>query len=376
MKLFGKIGMKHFQNQFELDLTAAEQAQYSRHLLLEEVGVVGQLKLKQAKVLVIGAGGLSCPVLQYLSAAGVGTIGIVDDDTVTQSNLQRQILYTHKDIGRSKAEVAVKRLQELNPYIQFNTYQTRLTKYNALKLLKSYDIIVDGTDNFPTRYLINDTAVLLNKPIVFGSIHKFEGQVSVFNFKNGPTYRCLYPTPPKLNEVPNCSEIGVLGVLPGIIGSLQANEVLKIILDLGNILSGQLLTFDALSMRQSIYSFEKNNSHTIKSLEDDYQVCDGIPKVTKEISFQEYKEQSSIFNLLDVRTQAERDEFYIKSIHIPLDELSERCDEIPDDKNLLVFCKSGVRSKLAIGILEKNDFKRGLVNLKGGILSFLQKVKR
>ncbi|WP_026839222.1 molybdopterin-synthase adenylyltransferase MoeB [Gillisia sp. JM1] len=359
-----------------MELTAAEQEQYSRHLLLDEVGITGQLKLKQAKVLVIGAGGLSCPVLQYLTAAGVGTIGIVDDDTVAQSNLQRQILYTHKDIGKSKAEVAVNRLQELNPYIQFKSYQTRLKKDNALELLEPYDIIVDGTDNFPTRYLINDTAVLLNKPIVFGSIHRFDGQVSVFNFKNGPTYRCLYPSPPKLNEVPNCSEIGVLGVLPGIIGTLQANEVLKIILGLGNILSGKLLIFDALSMRQSIYSFEKNTSHGIISLEDDYQVCDGIPKDAKEISFQEYKKQSSLYNVLDVRTQAERDEFYIKSIHIPLNELSERCDEIPYDKNLLVFCKSGVRSKLAIGILENKSFKRELLNLKGGLKSFSQEEKR
>ncbi len=376
MKLFGKIGILRFQNQFEMELTAAEQEQYSRHLLLDEVGITGQLKLKQAKVLVIGAGGLSCPVLQYLTAAGVGTIGIVDDDTVAQSNLQRQILYTHKDIGKSKAEVAVNRLQELNPYIQFKSYQTRLKKDNALELLEPYDIIVDGTDNFPTRYLINDTAVLLNKPIVFGSIHRFDGQVSVFNFKNGPTYRCLYPSPPKLNEVPNCSEIGVLGVLPGIIGTLQANEVLKIILGLGNILSGKLLIFDALSMRQSIYSFEKNTSHGIISLEDDYQVCDGIPKDAKEISFQEYKKQSSLYNVLDVRTQAERDEFYIKSIHIPLNELSERCDEIPYDKNLLVFCKSGVRSKLAIGILENKSFKRELLNLKGGLKSFSQEEKR
>jgi adenylyltransferase/sulfurtransferase len=368
--------MKRFQNQFDMDLTAAEQEQYSRHLLLDEVGIAGQLKLKQAKVLVIGAGGLSCPVLQYLTAAGVGTIGIVDDDTVAQSNLQRQILYTHKDIGQSKAEAAVKRLQELNPYIQFNSYLTRLTKVNALEILEPWDIIVDGTDNFPTRYLINDTAVLLNKPIVFGSIHKFDGQVSVFNFKNGPTYRCLYPRPPKRNEVPNCSEIGVLGVLPGIIGSLQANEVLKIILGLGNILSGKLLTFDALSMRQSIYSSEKNTSNSIKSLEDEYEVCHNNKEDIREISFQEYKEQSSLYNVLDVRTQTERDEYHIESIHIPLNKLSERYNKIPDNKNLLVYCKSGVRSKLAIEILEKNGFKGELLNLSGGLKSFSQEEKR
>ncbi|MBJ7881971.1 ThiF family adenylyltransferase [Gelidibacter salicanalis] len=352
-----------------MNLSAEEQEQYSRHLRLDEVGIAGQLKLKQAKVLVIGAGGLSCPVLQYLSAAGVGTIGIVDDDIIEHSNLQRQILYTHKDLGRYKVKSAVERLQMLNPYIQYNAYQTRLTKDNALELFADYDIIVDGTDNFPTRYLINDAAVLLGKPVVFGSIHKFEGQVSVFNFRNGATYRCLYPTPPKDNEVPNCSEIGVLGVLPGIIGSLQANEVLKIILGLGKILSGQLLTFDALSLKQTLFSVEKNISINITTLEDDYQAFCGIPKDIEEISYQKYEEHISSFNLLDVRTQTERDAYYINSIHIPLDELSERCHEIPDNKNLLVCCQSGIRSKLAIGILKEKRFGRALVNLKDGLKS-------
>ncbi len=352
-----------------MELTAGEHQQYSRHLLLEKVGMQGQVKLKQAKVVVIGAGGLSCPVLQYLAAAGVGRIGIVDYDIVEQSNLQRQILYTHQDIGKSKVTVAVKKLQGLNPFIQFNAHQTRLTKENALTLLAPYDIIVDGTDNFPTRYLLNDAAVLLDKPIVFGSIHTFEGQVSVFNFKNGPTYRCLYPTPPPPNEVPNCSEIGVLGVLPGIIGSLQANEVLKIILGLETILSGQLLTFDALSMKQSIFSFKKIAAPPIHALEEDYQALCGIYTDIEEISVQEYKQQASNFNLLDVRTQAERDAFYIKSIHIPLDELPERYTEIADNKDLLVFCKSGVRSKTAINILQNNRFKKELVSLKGGLLS-------
>lgn len=359
-----------------MELTAGEQQQYSRHLLLEKVGKQGQLKLKQAKVVIIGAGGLSCPVLQYLAAAGVGTIGVVDDDIVEHSNLQRQILYTHEDIGKSKVAAAVNRLQGLNPFIQFNAHQTRLTKDNALDLLKPYDIIVDGTDNFPTRYLLNDAAVLLHKPIVFGSIHTFKGQVSVFNFKNGPSYRCLYPTPPAPNEVPNCSEIGVLGILPGIIGSLQTNEVLKIILGLETILSGQLLMFDALSMKQSVFSFEKNTANTIQSLAEDYEaLCVTYNKI-KEISFQEYKEQASSYNLLDVRTQAERDTFYIKSIHIPLDELPKRYTEIPDNKDLLVFCKSGARSKAAINILQSNSFKKELVSLKGGILraiSYLQK---
>lgn len=369
MKSFGKTGIKVILNWFNMNLSVEEKEQYSRHLLLEDIGVEGQLKLKQAKILVIGAGGLGCPILQYLSAAGVGTIGIIDDDIVDQSNLQRQVLFTHQDLGKSKAESAVQRLQSLNPYITFKTYKTRLTKDNALDLFKDYEIIVDGTDNFPTRYLISDAAVLTNKPVVFGSIFKFDGQVSVFNYQNGPTYRCLFPSPPLPNEVPNCSEIGVLGVLPGIIGSLQAAETLKIVLNLGDILTGKLLTFSALTMKQMILSFERNTSISITSLEDDYQELCGIPNVSNEISFQEYKEQTVHFNLLDVRTQSERNDFHINGMHIPLDELSERLREIPQDKKLLVYCKSGVRSKLAIDFLQKNGFENTLVNLKGGYSS-------
>lgn len=352
-----------------MELTESEKQQYSRHLLLENIEEEGQLKLKKARVLVIGAGGLGCPVLQYISAAGVGTIGIVDDDTIDQSNLQRQILYTHEEIGKNKAETSAKRLQALNPFIRYNVYKERLTCKNALGLFEQYDIIVDGTDNFSTRYLINDASVLAGKPVVFGSIFKFDGQVSVFNYKNGPTYRCLYPNPPKPDEVLNCSETGVLGVLPGIIGSLQANEVLKIILELGEVLSGKLLTFDALSMKQLIFSFEKTPSINVQSLEDDYEVFCGIVKSIKEIDFEEYKVQKSKYNVLDVRTLAERHKYAIDSVHIPLDELSKRLHEIPTDKDLLVYCKSGVRSKLVIEKLREGGFKRATVNLKGGLLS-------
>lgn len=350
-----------------MELSKEEQKHYSRHLILEEIGLIGQQKLKNAKVLVIGAGGLSCPVLQYLTAAGIGTLGIIDDDVVAQSNLQRQILYTYQDIGQNKAETAAKRLSLLNPFVTFNIYTTRLEKSNAIKLFKQYDIIVDGSDNFPTRYLVNDAAVITNKPLVFGSIFKFEGQVAVLNYKNGPTYRCLYPEPPKPDEVPNCSEIGVLGVLPGIIGCLQANEVLKIVCGIGEVLSGKLVTFHALYLKQGVYNFKKNPSISIKSLEDDYLSLCGVPKAMEEISFQEYLAQPLNFNLLDVRTETERSESaYIRSIHIPLNELAHRCQELPINKNLLVFCKSGVRSKLAIEILEKQGFAKQLVNLKGG----------
>lgn len=350
-----------------MDLSSEEQKQYNRHLILNEIGTVGQLKLKQAKVLVIGAGGLSSAVLQYIAAAGVGTIGIVDNDIVDQSNLQRQILYRLENIGKPKVQCAKKLLKGINPYIAINTYQKRLSKSNVIELFKLYDIIVDGTDNFPTRYLINDASVLTNKPLVFGSIFKFEGQVAVFNYENGPTYRCLYPSPPDSGSVPNCSDIGVISILPGIIGMLQANEVLKIILQLGDVMSGKLLTFNALTMKQMVLPFEKDSSITIKSLEDDYQVLCGISEISKEISFQEYKKQSTDFNLLDVRTQLERDEFHINSLHIPLNELPQRFKEIPQNKNLIVYCKTGMRSKLAIEILQNFNFKKELISLKNGL---------
>lgn len=351
-----------------MNLSKEEHEQYSRHLLLDEIGSSGQLKLKNAKVLVIGAGGLGCPLLQYLTAAGVGTLGIVDDDSVEKSNLQRQILYTQNDIGRNKAESAARRLELLNPHVCFEIYPERLSVQNAISLFEKYDIIADGTDNFATRYLINDAAVLTNKPIVFGSIYKFTGQVTVFNYNQGPTYRCLYPNPPKPNAMPNCAEVGVLGVLPGIIGCFQANEVLKMILGIGNVLSGRLLTFDALSMKQNLFNFEKNTELLITALSDDYEHFCGMPKEVIELSLEEYKVNAADFNVLDVRTYLEREVIKIDSIHIPLDELEERWTELPMDKNLLVFCKSGVRSQKAIEILRENGFERALFNLKNGLV--------
>jgi adenylyltransferase/sulfurtransferase len=351
-----------------MELSAAEKQQYNRHLILEDVGLAGQLKLKQAKILVVGSGGLGCPILQYLSAAGIGTIGIIDDDEVDQSNLQRQILFRQEDIGKNKAESAAKSLKALNPFVEFNTYTDRLSSENALELFDKYDIIIDGTDNFQTRYLINDAAVITNKPIVFGSIFKFDGQVSVLNYKNGPTYRCLYPTPPKPDEVPNCSEIGVLGVLPGIIGSLQANEALKIVLELGNVLSGKLLTYNALTMQQMILSFQKNESIKIKELENNYLAFCGIKTAPKEISYEEYKKDLLSYNVLDVRTAFERNQSSIESFHIPLSELPNRLNEVPSNKDLMVLCQSGTRSKQAISIIKENGFTKNLTNLKGGLM--------
>ena len=350
-------------------LTSEEKQQYDRHLILNEIGAVGQLRLKSAKVLVIGAGGLGCPVLQYLTAAGIGTIGVIDDDKVDQSNLQRQILYTHNDIGKFKAEVAIEKLTSLNPFVNFEVYLHRLNSENAINLFSKYDIIVDGSDNFPTRYLVNDAAVLTEKPVVFGSIFKFEGQVSVFNYKNGPTYRCLYPSPPNSEDVPNCSDIGVLGVLPGIIGAFQANEVLKIVLEIGNVLSGKLLTYNALSMQQLTLNFHKNIHNQVLNLESSYEVfCGFSADKIDEIVFEEFIKNKNAFNLLDVREDFERSSFHIGGIHIPLGELHTRISEIPQNKDLVVYCKAGFRSKKAIEILSKS-FKKQLLNLKNGLVN-------
>ncbi|MEE9364456.1 MAG: molybdopterin-synthase adenylyltransferase MoeB [Cellulophaga sp.] len=350
-------------------LSKEENIQYSRHLILDKIGVSGQEKLKEAKVLIIGAGGLGCPILQYLTAAGVGTIAVVDHDVVEQSNLQRQILFTHEDIGKPKAEVAVKRLAQLNPYINLQPIVEKLTAENALNLFEYYDIIVDGTDNFPTRYLINDAAIITSKPVVFGSIFKFDGQVSVFNYESGPSYRCLFPNPPKFNTVPNCSEIGVLGILPGIIGCLQANEVIKIICNLEGILSGKLLTFSALSLNQTIFRFKKNKEKKITSLEKNYEFFCNIPTSISEITFSELKTLDKPYALLDVRTDIEREHFNIGGLHIPLAEIYNHLAEIPTKNPLIVYCKSGIRSKVAIQILKEKGFKNTLINLKNGILA-------
>ncbi|WP_405605079.1 molybdopterin-synthase adenylyltransferase MoeB [Polaribacter sp. Asnod1-A03] len=349
-----------------MKLTLEEKKQYSRHLILDEIGEKGQLKLKQSKVLVIGAGGLGCPVLQYLTAAGVGTIGIIDDDVVDQSNLQRQILYTTDDIGFSKALRASKRLSKLNPFVKFNVYQEKLTNNNAIYLFNKYDIVVDGSDNFSTRYLTNDASVITETPLVYGAIFKFEGQVSVFNYHKSASYRCLYPTPPKPGDSPNCSEIGVLGVLPGIVGSLQANEVIKLICEIGVVLTNKLLIYDTLNMRQLILKYEKNNSIIIDKLENDYDFFCGIKSKENEITLDEVEKNIESYSLLDVREIYEHEDYNIGGKNIPLDELENRLHEVDFSKPLVVYCASGIRSKKAIDILIKNKTKTKLLNLKGG----------
>jgi molybdopterin/thiamine biosynthesis adenylyltransferase/rhodanese-related sulfurtransferase len=349
--------------------STAEKKHYQRHLILDKIGILGQQKIKNTKVLVIGAGGLGCPILQYLTAAGIGTIGIVDNDHVTQSNLQRQVLFSYDDIGKPKVACAKERLMKLNPHITIETYMCFLTSKNAIGLFQQYDIIVDGSDNFQTRYLSNDAAVLMKKPLVFGAIFKFEGQVSVFNYKNGPTYRCLFPNPPSPSSIPNCSDIGVLGVLPGIIGCYQANEVLKIACNIGEVLSGQLLSINSLNLQQNRITFSKNNTLQIEKLID-YEVFCGLPKKHKtDISPEELKQLISNKNLclVDVRKTMEREHFHIGGIHIPLHELQQRILELTDKETLVFYCQVGQRSRFATDIAKEKYPQKNIQNLAGGI---------
>ena len=350
-------------------LSQLEKEYYNRHIILDNIGLKGQEQLKQAKVLVVGAGGLGCPVLQYLAAAGIGTIGILDGDTVSVSNLHRQILYTIKDVGQSKAETSAKRLRELNPYIKINVEHQFLTPKNAIDLFQHYDIIVDGTDNFQTRYLANDASVITRKPLVFGSIFKFEGQVTVFSYNNGPTYRCLYPNPPKPDTVPNCSQIGVLGVLPGIIGTYMANEVLKIVLGLNGILSGKLMLFHAEHLGTQILGYTKTEASPVNSLLDSYDVFCGIETDTAEVqvttlSYEEIQNLTEEVIFLDVKTEEEHKLETISSINIPLQDLEQHFEGLPKDKTIVVFCKSGIRSKEAISKLKSLGLTNSFIRLK------------
>ena len=355
-------------------LTSAEKKRYSRHLLLKEVGLEGQQKLKSARVLVIGAGGLGCPMLQYIAAAGVGVIGISDGDQVDESNLQRQVLYNLEDVGKNKADVIVLKLQLQNPFVKFISYTSFLTATTAMDIISHYDIVVDGSDNFATRYLVNDACVMLNKPFVSGSIFKYAGQVSVFNFRNGPTYRCLYPEPP--TDSPTCSEIGVLNVLPGIMGSIMASEVLKIIIGIGEPLSGKLLVIDALTLQNQLLNFEKCFDTTkITALANYENSCSDEPKAFNEISSLELKnrmDKKEDIQIIDVRDPSEFLESNINGINIPLDILAENIDKIRKDIPVVIHCKSGGRSKRAIELLKNKFGYLNLINLSGGLDAFIK----
>lgn len=366
--------------QEEQPFSKEELARYNRHIIIPDFGLEAQKKLKGAKVLVVGSGGLGSPLLLYLAAAGVGTIGIVDFDVVDDSNLQRQVLFGVENIGELKVEAAKKRLQQLNPYITIRTYNTQLTAGNALEIISQYDVIADGTDNFPTRYLVNDASMIAGKPNVYASIFQFEGQVAVFNYtdKNGvtgPNYRDLYPTPPDPGLIPNCAEGGVLGVLPGIIGTLQANEVIKVITGIGEPLSGRFFVFDALSFETRTLKISTNPTTPVISELIDYEQFCGVPAVEKpikEISVEEFSTwitNREDIQVIDVREPNEYEERNIGALLIPLATVQQRANEIHSDKKVIVHCHSGKRSATAIRELESAFGFTNLYNLKGGILA-------
>lgn len=376
----------------EIQLTKDDYERYSRHLILPEVALEGQKRLKAASVLCIGTGGLGSPLLLYLAAAGIGRIGIVDFDVVDTSNLQRQVIHGTSWVGKPKIESAKNRIHEINPYCQVDLYETRLSSENALEILQPYDILVDGTDNFPTRYLVNDACVLLNKPNVYGSILRFEGQASVFNYKGGPNYRDLFPEPPPPGMVPSCAEGGVLGILPGIIGLIQATETVKIILGQGNTLSGRLLLYNALDMKFRELKLRPNPIRPVIEKLIDYEQFCGIPQAKAEEAKQQMESQEMTvkdlkelldsgakdFVLLDVRNPHEYDIAKIPgSILVPLPEIENgngvaKVKEILNGHRLIAHCKMGGRSAKALAILKE----AGIVgtNVKGGITAWSKEI--
>jgi sulfur-carrier protein adenylyltransferase/sulfurtransferase len=372
-------------------LNKDEILRYSRHLIMPEVGMEGQVKLKGAKVLMIGAGGLGAPLGLYLAAAGIGRIGMVDFDIVDFTNLQRQVIHGTKDVGKKKLDSAFESMQDINPYVQLDRFEVALTSENALDIIKDYDIVVDGTDNFPTRYLVNDACVLLKKPNVYGSIFRFEGQATVFAYEGGPCYRCLYPEPPPPGLVPSCAEGGVLGILPGLIGLVQATETVKLILGIGEPLVGRLMLYDALSMRFRELKLRRNvdcpvcgDHPTIKELIDYHQFCGvpkepetGVPVASGDVDPTEVKrmlDRGDKFVLVDVR---EPHEFQICRIPgstlIPLGELPKRVNELNSADEIVAHCKSGMRSAKAVDFLKQAGFKK-VRNMTGGILAWSDKV--
>jgi adenylyltransferase/sulfurtransferase len=377
------------------ELSAEEIKRYSRHLIMPEVGIDGQRRLKESSVLCIGAGGLGSPAAMYLAAAGVGRIGVVDFDVVDYSNLQRQLLHGTSDVGRSKLESARDRINDINPHVQVDGYEEALSSQNALDLFAPYDVILDGTDNFPTRYLVNDACVLSGKPNAYGSIFRFEGQASVFATKDGPCYRCLYPEPPPPGLVPSCAEGGVLGVLPGIIGVIQATEAIKVMLGIGEPLIGRFLIYDALKMRFRELKLRRDpdcpvcgTNRTVTKLIDYDQFCGIVPEAKPteapvsgetewEITAPRLKERLDKGDPLFILDVREPNEYQINRIPgstlIPLGELPQRYQELPKDVEIITQCKAGVRSQKALDFLRTVGFTR-MKNLRGGILEWVDKV--
>ena len=374
------------------ELTTDDLSRYSRHLILPEVGMEGQRRLKAAKVLCVGTGGLGSPLAFYLAAAGIGTLGLVDFDVVDASNLQRQIIHSTKDIGRKKLDSAAEKLTALNPALNVVKHETMLTSANALEIIKDYDIVADGTDNFPTRYLVNDACVLLGKPNVYGSIFRFEGQASVFATEEGPCYRCLYPEPPPPGLVPSCAEGGVLGILPGLVGVMQATEVIKLILGKGESLIGRLLLVDALNMRFRELKLRKNpecpvcgTNPTVTQLIDYQQFCGIVPETPQESSMKNGIPQITVkelkrridagedVQLIDVREPYEFQIAQMGGKLIPQNDVPQRLAEIDRDREVIVHCRSGARSQRIAEFLKQSGYPR-VVNVAGGILAWSEEV--
>jgi adenylyltransferase/sulfurtransferase len=373
-----------------VELSNEEIARYSRHLIMPEVALDGQKRLKQARVLTIGAGGLGSPLALYLAAAGVGTLGIVDFDVVDESNLQRQIIHGTSDLGRPKMESAREKIEDINPNVNVEAFEEALTSENALETFEDFDVVVDGTDNFPTRYLVNDACVITGKPNVYGSIFRFEGQASVFYAEEGPCYRCLYPEPPPPGLVPSCAEGGVLGILPGAIGTIQATETVKLLLGIGEPLIGRLLLYDALSMRFREMKLRKDpdcpvcgENPTVTELIDYQEFC-GIPQAQQadqaddvpEITVRELKEKldnGQNVSVLDVREPHEYEVANIEARLIPLGELPERLIELDRDETLAVHCKTGARSARAVQLLKEAGFQN-VYNVRGGITAWSEEI--
>lgn len=369
-----------------------EIQRYSRHLIMPEVGMTGQKKLKSASILLIGAGGLGSPLGLYLAAAGIGRLGLVDFDVVDHSNLQRQVLHTTADVGRPKLQSAAEHLQAINPEVALDLYETHISSANAMELMEPYDIVIDGTDNFPTRYLVNDACVLLGKPNVYGSIFRFDGQASVFHPPHGPCYRCLFPEPPPPGMVPSCAEGGVLGILPGTIGVIQATEAVKLILGTGKSLIGRLMIYDALDMTFREMKIRRNpecplcgENPTIKELIDYEQFC-GIPSQQEDTSLSEPNWEISVSDLhaqiqgdpkpfiLDVRNPVEYEICKLpESVLIPLSQLPQRTGELDPDKEIIVHCKTGQRSAQAVEFLREAGFQK-VKNLLGGIEAWAEEI--
>jgi|WetSurMetagenome_2_1015567.scaffolds.fasta_scaffold34331_3 sulfur-carrier protein adenylyltransferase/sulfurtransferase len=356
-------------------LTKAELSRYQRQIILPGIGIDGQEKLKESRVLVIGAGGLGSPALMYLTAAGVSTIGIVDYDRVDISNLHRQVLYTTDDIGRMKTEAASERLSRMNPGCKIVTHNVRLTRFNIMDIIINYDVVIDGSDNFPTRYLVSDATEILNIPLVFGAVYQYYGQASVFNYKNGPSYRCLFPDQPKPGEVPSCSTAGVLGVMPGIIGSIQAGEAIKIITGVGETLSGRLLQIDTMNYRTDIISFSCDKNYIPAEVLGEYEMECVLPVnlISPEELAREMRNGAAI-EIFDIRSSIQFGQFNLGGKNTQPEELMNHPEILPRDRKIVIICEFGDQSFAIVDYLQNNEQFTNVFNLEGGMKNWLSSV--